>query len=47
MCTTAALRDNASNWGEKGGCLGFFEYSFSLEATLLKHRFKKFRFKLN
>jgi hypothetical protein len=30
MCATAALRDNASNWGGKGGCLGFFEYSFSL-----------------
>ncbi len=33
MCATAALRDNASNWGEKGGCLGFFEYSFSLLQT--------------
>jgi hypothetical protein len=30
MCATAALCDNASNWGGKGGCLGFFEFSFSL-----------------
>jgi hypothetical protein len=34
MCATAALHDNASNWGEKGGCLGFFEYSFSLPRRL-------------
>ncbi len=34
MNATATLRDNASNWGGKGGCLGFFEYSFSLALML-------------
>ncbi len=37
MCATAALRDNTSNWGEKGGCLGFFEYSFSLHEANSGH----------
>jgi hypothetical protein len=36
MCATATPGNNASNWGGKGGCLGFFEYSFSLTVTFAK-----------
>ncbi len=32
MWSTAAFSNNASNWGGKGGCLGFFVYLCSLEA---------------
>jgi hypothetical protein len=37
VCAIAALGNNASNWGGKGGCLGFFEYSFSLVQWHLLH----------
>jgi hypothetical protein len=30
MCATAAFNTNASNWGGRGGCLGFFVHLFSL-----------------
>jgi hypothetical protein len=30
MCAIAAHSSNASNWGGRGGCLGFFVHFFSL-----------------
>jgi hypothetical protein len=36
MCATAALNPNASNWGGKGGCLGFFIHLFFLAVTQIR-----------
>ncbi len=33
MCLTATFSNNASNWGGKGGCLGFFVYLCSLSQS--------------